>query len=159
MPRADSSMKLEAKKLLFDVIKACDDVEQFTTGKALDDYLAGEMLRAAVERKFEIIGEALVRLRAKDEETFRQISASQQAITFRNRLIHGYDAIDHQTVWETVRTTCPPSKPKPNTNSLRSAEIHQFYVERSTSRLQARAANPLKYQGDHSREGHTRFPE
>ena len=48
MPRADSSMKLEAKKLLFDVIKACDDVEQFTTGKALDDYLAGEMLRAAV---------------------------------------------------------------------------------------------------------------
>ena len=110
MPRADSSMKLEAKKLLFDVIKACDDVEQFTTGKALDDYLAGEMLRAAVERKFEIIGEALVRLRAKDEETFRQISASQQAIAFRNRLIHGYDAIDHQTVWETVRNDLPTLK-------------------------------------------------
>jgi len=28
MPRADSSMKLEAKKLLFDVIKACGDAEQ-----------------------------------------------------------------------------------------------------------------------------------
>lgn len=121
MPRADSSMKLEAKKLLFDVIKACDDVEQFTTGKALDDYLAGEMLRAAVERKFEIIGEALVRLRAKDEETFRQISASQQAITFRNRLIHGYDAIDHQTVWETVRNDLP---------TLKAEAEHQLAEER-----------------------------
>ncbi len=86
MPRAGSSMKLEAKKFLFDVIKACDDVEQFTTGKALDDYLAGEMLRAAVERKFEIIGEALVRLRAKDEETFRQIMDETRLKTDIKRL-------------------------------------------------------------------------
>ena len=110
MPRAGSSMKLEAKKLLFDVIKACCEVEAFTAGKAYDDYLASEMLRAAVERKFEIIGEALFRLREKDQETFQQISASQQAIAFRNRLVHGYDAIDHQTVWETVRNGLPTLK-------------------------------------------------
>jgi hypothetical protein len=53
-------MKLEAKKLLFDVIKACSNVEEFTAGKAYDDYLASEMLGAAVERKFEAIYEALV---------------------------------------------------------------------------------------------------
>jgi uncharacterized protein with HEPN domain len=39
---------------------------------------ASDMTRAAVERKFEIIGEALVRFRTKDPETFARISASQQ---------------------------------------------------------------------------------
>ena len=60
------------------------------------------MLHATVERKFEVIGEALVRMRAKDQQPFQRISASQRAISFQNRLVHGYDAIDHQTVWETV---------------------------------------------------------
>jgi hypothetical protein len=51
-------MKLEAKKLLFDVITACRDIEQFTAGKTFGDYLGSELLRSAVERKFGIIGEA-----------------------------------------------------------------------------------------------------
>jgi uncharacterized protein with HEPN domain len=113
-------MKLEAKKLLFDLIAACSDVAQFTAGRALEDYLASELLRAAVERKFEIIGEALVRLRAKDPETFDLISAGQRAIAFRNRLVHGYDAIDHKTVWETVQNDLAASKPKLNICSPRN---------------------------------------
>jgi uncharacterized protein with HEPN domain len=42
-------MKLEAKKLLLDVIQACRDVERFTARKAFNDYLEDGMLRAAVE--------------------------------------------------------------------------------------------------------------
>ena len=110
MPRASLFMKLEAKKLLFDVITACQHIQKFTAGKALDDYLENEMLRAAVDRKFEVIGEALVRLRAKDQKTFQGISASQRAIAFRNRLVHGYDAIDHWTVWETLQNDLPTLK-------------------------------------------------
>src|SRR2546421_9984798 len=97
-------MKLETKKLLFDVVSACREIEEFTAGQTFSDYLASSMLRAAVERKFEIIGEALVRLRAADAESFKRISASQSAIGFRNRLVHGYDAVDHQTVWQTVQS-------------------------------------------------------
>ena len=103
-------MKLEAKKLLFDVITACRDIEQFTAGKTLGDYLDSELLRSAVERKFGIIGEALVRLRAKDRDTFDRIKVSEDAIAFRNRLVHGYDAVDHQTVWETVKNDLPDLK-------------------------------------------------
>jgi uncharacterized protein with HEPN domain len=110
MRRASLSMRLEAKKLLFDVVTACGDIECFTAGKRIGDYVDSEMLRAAVERKFEVIGEALFRLRTKDRETFQRISASQQAIAFRNRLVHGYDAIDHQTVWETVQNDLPTLK-------------------------------------------------
>jgi uncharacterized protein with HEPN domain len=103
-------MKLEAKKLLFDVVTACRDIEQFTAGKTLGEYLGSELLRSAVERKFGIIGEALVRLRARDRDTFDRINVSEDAIAFRNRLVHGYDAIDHQTVWETVKNDLPDLK-------------------------------------------------
>jgi uncharacterized protein with HEPN domain len=109
-PHVNSFMKLEAKKLLFDVITACRDIEQFTAGKTLGDYLDSELLRSAVERKFGIIGEALVRLRAKDRDTFDRIKVSEDAIAFRNRLVHGYDAVDHQTVWETVKNDLPDLK-------------------------------------------------
>jgi len=91
-------MKLEAKKLLLDVIEACQDIVEFTGRIALNEYLANELVRAAVERKFEIIGEALVRLREKDPVTFSKITAGRQAVAFRNRLIHGYDVIDHETM-------------------------------------------------------------
>jgi uncharacterized protein with HEPN domain len=96
-------MKLEAKKLLLDVIEACRDVKEFTQQSSLRHYLGSELLRSAVERKFEIIGEALVRLREKDPETFLKINAGKRAIGFRNRLVHGYDTINHETVWHTVQ--------------------------------------------------------
>jgi uncharacterized protein with HEPN domain len=71
-------MKLEAKKLLLDVIEACQDIEEFTGQIAQNEYLTNEMIRAAVERKFEIIGEALGRLREKDPVTFAEIRAGRQ---------------------------------------------------------------------------------
>jgi uncharacterized protein with HEPN domain len=43
-------------------------------------YLEDGMLRAAVERKFEVIGEAPVRLRAREQTTFQRISARERAI-------------------------------------------------------------------------------
>jgi uncharacterized protein with HEPN domain len=103
-------MKLEAKKLLFDLIEACGHIEQFTASKSLDDYLASELVRGAVERKLENIGEALVRLRSKDPETFAHIHAGRQAIAFRTRLVHGYNVIDDAVVWATVQSDVPALK-------------------------------------------------
>src|SRR5260370_617478 len=58
-----------------------------------------------------------------------------------------------------LETTCPPSKPKPNSYSLRSAEIHQFYVEHSTPRLQARTADQLNIRRRNARTEVTVFTE
>lgn len=49
-------MQLEVRKYLHDVREACSRVREFTEGKSFDDYQASPMLRAAVERQFEIIG-------------------------------------------------------------------------------------------------------
>ncbi|MCC9077812.1 DUF86 domain-containing protein [Litorilinea aerophila] len=93
-------MQLETKKLLFDIFDAGSAIKRFVKGKSLVDYQQDEMMRAAVERKFEIIGEALRRLQISDEDVLEDIREYRKIIGFRNLLAHGYDAISDEVVWE-----------------------------------------------------------
>ena len=86
-------MRPESPKLLEDIRAAAAFVAAKTSGKSLDDYLADDLLRAAVERQFEIIGEALTRLRRLDVDTVDLIPDNAQIIAFRNVLVHGYDTM------------------------------------------------------------------
>ncbi len=66
------------------------------------------MLRAAVERQFEIIGEALAQLARVDAAVAERISDYRRIISFRNILIHGYADVDNGLVWDIVETKLPP---------------------------------------------------
>lgn len=55
-------MRLDARAWLFDVVEAAQRVQRFVDGRTHADYLADELLRAGVERQFEIMGEALSQL-------------------------------------------------------------------------------------------------
>jgi uncharacterized protein with HEPN domain len=90
---------LEIRKYLFDILQACDLLKQFTAGKTFDDYTADPMLRSAVERQFEIIGEALNQALQLDPSLEARISSTRRIIAFRNRLIHGYASIAGEVVW------------------------------------------------------------
>jgi uncharacterized protein with HEPN domain len=87
-------MRLEAKKYLHDMQQAAALITEFTTGKQLEDYQHDPMLRAAVERQFEIIGEALSQLARLDESLASRITDHRRIIAFRNILIHGYTDVD-----------------------------------------------------------------
>jgi len=52
-------MRRETAKLLWDVGEAGNRVIAFTNGKTLEEYAQNDLLRSAVERQLEIIGEAL----------------------------------------------------------------------------------------------------
>jgi uncharacterized protein with HEPN domain len=91
--------RLEIQKYLFDINEACELLVQFTTGKTFSDYSADPMLRSAVERQFEIIGEALVQLLRLDPSFRSKISDTERIIAFRNRLTHGYSSVADEIVW------------------------------------------------------------
>jgi uncharacterized protein with HEPN domain len=100
-------MRLEAKKYLYDIQQAADLLAAFTEGKSFADYQGDAMLRAAVERQFEIIGEALAQLARLDESMAAGISGYRRIIAFRNILIHGYAQVDDRLVWDVVETRLP----------------------------------------------------
>jgi len=100
-------MKPESAKLIFDIREAIQAINGFTENMNLDDYLLDEKTRAAVERKFEVIGEACTRLRERDPDLLAQIPSASQIIGFRNRLIHGYDHVDDAIVWDVITYKIP----------------------------------------------------
>ena len=77
-------MRLEAKKHLEDVRRGAELILQFTVGKKKSEYSETPMLRSAVERQFEIIGEALVRLRGDAPEVGDRIPNHRRIIAFRH---------------------------------------------------------------------------
>jgi uncharacterized protein with HEPN domain len=100
-------MRLEARKYLHDIEGAIALLVEFTSGKTLTDYAQEPMLRAAVERKLEIIGEALTQLTKSDADLASRISDHRRIIAFRNILIHGYADVDDRLVWDVVETKLP----------------------------------------------------
>ncbi len=95
-------MKRDARAYLGDIQQAAGLIAQFTQGKTFAVYLDDQMLRSAVERQFEIIGEALTQLAKLDPQAAASIREYRRAISFRNILVHGYAAVDDRLVWDIV---------------------------------------------------------
>ena len=100
-------MDPKSPKLLEDVADACKFVAGVTAGVTFSDYLSDRLLRQAVERNFEIIGEALLRIERVDPSTAARISDFRGVIGLRNRLAHGYDDIDNPRIWEIIQAFLP----------------------------------------------------
>jgi uncharacterized protein with HEPN domain len=101
-------MHADARKLLWDARRACERVAAFTAGKSFDAYRADLMLRSAVERQFEIVGEALNRLDRIDPDCGREIPDLRGIVGLRNVLIHGYASVNDRMVWDIVETRLGP---------------------------------------------------
>lgn len=101
-------MQLESKACLEDVQRAAELILQFTSGKEFDEYENDALLRSAVERQFEIVGEAINRLRKTDSSMITKIPHSLRIIAFRNILVHGYDVVENTIVWDVVQKNLRP---------------------------------------------------
>lgn len=95
-------MKRKSPKWLDDIRVSSRFILEAVAGKTIEDYQASPILRAAVERHFEIIGEAMNRLARHDPQTAEHIGDYPRIIAFRNILIHGYDLVDDAEVWKVI---------------------------------------------------------
>ncbi|MCC6424792.1 MAG: DUF86 domain-containing protein [Phycisphaerales bacterium] len=105
--------------LIWDMLEAAHAVDQFAKGKTFDDYLSDRMLRSAVERQIEILGEAARRV----SDTFQSAHPEipwRIIIAQRNVLAHEYGEIKHERIWRVVvqhlprlATQLSPLVPKP----------------------------------------------
>jgi uncharacterized protein with HEPN domain len=102
--------QLDIRKYLFDINEGCELLLQFTAGKTFPDYSADPLLRSAVERQFEIIGEALNQALRLDPSLSSRMSNTGRIIAFRNRLIHGYASIADEIVWGILEANLPTLK-------------------------------------------------
>lgn len=64
-------------------------------------------MRSAVERQLEIIGEALGQVCRADETLEASLPELPRIVALRNRVIHGYDTVDDEIIWDIVQTNVP----------------------------------------------------
>ncbi|WP_411882888.1 DUF86 domain-containing protein [Polaromonas sp. YR568] len=92
-------MQRDPRAWLWDVQEAASTIGQFTAGLDAGGYAGTPLVYSAVERKFEIIGEALNQLAKIRPDLAARVPYLPQIVAFRNQLIHGYARVDHDTVW------------------------------------------------------------
>ncbi len=86
------------KAYLWDMLDAALAVEEFVRGKTYADYLSNRMLRGAVERNVEIVGEAARRVSEETRQTRPEIPW-RAIVGQRNVLAHEYDEVLHESMW------------------------------------------------------------
>lgn len=96
------------RKLLLDISLSCEEILGFIEGKVFADFTSHRLLQLALEREFEIIGEALARLERIDLEGLaKKIPEYRRIVRFRNIITHGYDVIDDAALWDFANNRVP----------------------------------------------------
>lgn len=92
-------MRREPAAYLWDVCDAAERIGEFIAAVDASRFAKDMLVRSAVERQFEIIGEALNQLSKVAPGIIAEIPDAAKIIAFRNILIHGYTRVDHRIVW------------------------------------------------------------
>ena len=84
-------------QFLQDILQSIERINGFlTTVNSFSDYNSNILVQQAVERNFEIIGEAIKRLLLIEPEI--SISETRKIINLRNKISHGYDEIENEQI-------------------------------------------------------------
>jgi len=97
---------------LYDIKKAIYEIDSFLENKPNDffEYRKDILLKRAIERELEIIGEALNRIVKAEPAMERKITDARNIIGLRNQVIHAYDNISDETIWSIIINHLPKLK-------------------------------------------------
>ena len=105
-------MARDPKAYLWDAKAAADAIAAFVADRTFEHYKSDLLLRSAVERQFEIVGEALSQLSRIAPHVAAQVPDLGRIIAFRNILIHGYAVVDDEIVWRATHENLPGLREK-----------------------------------------------
>ena len=103
-------MKEKVLKYLYDIKLSIGEIDSFFENQPrnYDNYSQNSLLKRAIERNLEIIGEAMNRI-LKEDPGFNIVN-SKKIIGLRNQIIHGYDSISDESIWGIVNVHIPKLK-------------------------------------------------
>ncbi len=102
-------MKREIKKHLYDIKISIESIYEFLGDKRdFIEYQNNKLLRRAIEREIEIIGEAMNRALIEDPDL--EIENARKIVDTRNWVIHGYDKVDDVIIWGIISKHLPKLK-------------------------------------------------
>lgn len=96
----------EYRLLLEDILKATEDIRNFTQGISMEHFVADEKTRSAVLYKFAVMGEATKLLPDQVRAQYPDIPWRSIA-GLRDKVIHGYIGVDYELLWETIDKKIP----------------------------------------------------
>ncbi|MEJ7763545.1 MAG: HepT-like ribonuclease domain-containing protein [Thermomicrobiales bacterium] len=100
-------MRSRSRRWLRDAAAAGAYIQTKVAGRTIDDYATDEDLRSIVERKFEILGEAIVRVRDNDPATVARLTGFREFINLADILAHDFDDITPVRVWAVAEDSLP----------------------------------------------------
>ena len=100
-------MDIKIKSCLFDILNAINEIDSFfsESPKTFAAFKNDLKTRRAVERNLEIIGEATSRILQIDNSI--ELRNSRKIVDTRNRIIHGYDSVSDEIIWNIIETQLP----------------------------------------------------
>jgi uncharacterized protein with HEPN domain len=99
-------MRPDSRGYLADARDAAKEIIKIA-GPSGEAYIDNRRDALAIERLFEVIGEAMIRIRSAEPTLLERINDAAAIIGMRNVIAHGYDAIDPLRVAETIRIRVP----------------------------------------------------
>ena len=100
-------MKRSPAAFLWDIQQACAAISSFVGAVDLAQYESDLLVRSAVERQLQNIGEAVSQLSKLDPALAIRVPRQRQLIGFRNVLVHGYSGLNHQEIWRVLHENLP----------------------------------------------------
>ena len=95
---------------MYDIKFAIEEIDSiFDQGnKSFENYQANTLIKRAVERDLEVIGEATNRILKEDPEF--EIENTHRIVGLRNQIIHGYDTVSDENIWGVLINYLPRLK-------------------------------------------------
>jgi uncharacterized protein with HEPN domain len=89
-----------------EMIQAIEQILVYSAGHTFDTFFENKMLNDAVQRQFEILGEATTHVPNNIQRKFKTIPWDSM-YSLRNHIAHEYFDVDHEIIWEIIKNDLP----------------------------------------------------